>query len=60
MGQQKDAEKSRDLFTVQMIDYHFTRLNTSHYLRRMKNNVGKPAEKFFQEFFTERGISDRD
>ena len=26
-------------------------------LESMKRNAGKPAEKFFQEFFTEKGIS---
>jgi len=25
-------------------------------LESMKNNAGKPAEKFFQEFFNEKGI----
>ena len=25
-------------------------------LESMKRNAGKPAEKFFQEFFTEKGI----
>ena len=29
-------------------------------LESMKRNAGKPAEKFFQEFFTEKGISARE
>jgi hypothetical protein len=29
-------------------------------LESMKRNAGKPAEKFFQEFFTEKGISERE
>lgn len=28
-------------------------------LESMKKNAGKPAEKFFQELFTEKGISKR-
>ena len=29
-------------------------------LESMKRNAGKPAEKFFQELFTEKGISERE
>lgn len=29
-------------------------------LESMKRNAGKPAEKFFQEFFGEKGISERE
>ena len=29
-------------------------------LESMKRNAGKPAEKFFQEFFAEKGISERE
>lgn len=29
-------------------------------LKRMKRNAGKPAEKFFREFFAEKGISKHD
>ena len=29
-------------------------------LESMKQNAGKPAEKFFQEFFVENGISERE
>jgi prevent-host-death family protein len=29
-------------------------------LESMKRNAGKPAEKFFQEFFSEKGISQRE
>ena len=29
-------------------------------LESMKRNAGKPAEKFIQEFFTEKGISERE
>jgi len=29
-------------------------------LESMKRNAGKSSEKFFQEFFTEKGISDRE
>ena len=29
-------------------------------LESMKRNAGKPAEKFFQEFFNEHGIADRE
>ncbi len=28
-------------------------------LESMKRNAGKPADKFFQEFFSEKGISER-
>jgi prevent-host-death family protein len=30
-----------------------------HGLESIKRNGGKPAEKFFREFFTEKGISER-
>ena len=29
-------------------------------LESMKRNAGKPAEKFFREFFAEKGISERE
>ena len=29
-------------------------------LESMKRNAGKPAEEFFQEFFTENNISERE
>ena len=29
-------------------------------LESMKRNAGKPAEKFFQELFTEKGIAERE
>lgn len=29
-------------------------------LESMKRNAGKPAEEFFQEFFAEKGISERE
>jgi hypothetical protein len=29
-------------------------------LESMKRDAGKPAKKFFQEFFTEKGISERE
>ncbi len=29
-------------------------------LESMKRNAGKPAEKFFQEFFAAKGISERE
>jgi hypothetical protein len=29
-------------------------------LESMKRNAGKPAEKFFQELFAEKGISERE
>lgn len=29
-------------------------------LESMKRNAGKPVEKFFKEFFTEKGISERE
>jgi len=29
-------------------------------LESMKRNEGKPAEEFFEEFFAEKGISERD
>ncbi len=29
-------------------------------LESMKRNAGKPAEQFFQEFFAEQGISERE
>ena|SRR5882724_11032084 len=29
-------------------------------LESMKQNAGKPAEKFFREFFVEKGISERE
>ena len=29
-------------------------------LESMKRNAGNPAEKFFQEFFAEKGISERE
>jgi prevent-host-death family protein len=29
-------------------------------LESMKRNAGQPAEKFFQEFFSEKGISERE
>ena len=29
-------------------------------LESMKRNAGKPAEKFFQEFFNEKGISEHE
>ena len=29
-------------------------------LESMKRNEGKPAEEFFQEFFAEKGISERE
>ena len=29
-------------------------------LESMKRNAGKPAEKFFQEFFAEKGISEHE
>ena len=29
-------------------------------LESMKRNAGKPAEKFFQEFFSEKGIPERE
>jgi len=29
-------------------------------LESMKRNAGKPAENFFQEFFIEKGISERE
>jgi hypothetical protein len=29
-------------------------------LESMKRNAGKPAEKFFREFFAEQGISERE
>jgi prevent-host-death family protein len=29
-------------------------------LESMRRNAGKPAEKFFQEFFTEKGIAERE
>jgi hypothetical protein len=29
-------------------------------LESMKRNAGKPAEKFFQELFVEKGISERE
>ena len=50
----QDAESYQKLFEAK--DRIETIEGTVRGLESMKRNTGKPAEKFFQEFFTEKGM----
>ena len=54
----QDAESYQKLLKVQ------DRMEAIEGIRRglesMKRNAGKPAEKFFREFFAEKGIAEKE
>lgn len=54
----QDAESYWKL--VQTVDRIETVAGIKHGLESMKRNTGKPAETFFEEFFMEKGLSERE
>jgi hypothetical protein len=56
----RDSDRGLSGFTYEAIRVSWVLAGIKRGLESMKRHRGKPAEKFFQEFFAEKGIPEHE